>query len=217
MNAIHRFSRGRRGGFTLIEVLVALSIFAGLMVALNVFIFSMAEAWGARRDERLFGQHVRAVTRHVEALFNAASRSGETIFSIDSVLRPVGGETKLFAFGHAEPDRIMRGAGSTLPDMRMALECREGTGLVLYWLSQIETRFGEDAWRETVISPFVVGLAYDYYDESFKTWQTEDRFKSDTSGEPQVPTRLRLRFKQKEFTDEMAITLPAVTGGLPAF
>ena len=53
-------------GFTLIETLLAAALLGALLLALNFFVFSMAEIWGRGAERRLFEQHVRAVTREVE-------------------------------------------------------------------------------------------------------------------------------------------------------
>lgn len=68
-----RRSSGRRSAFTLIEILLAVALLGGLLLALNLFIFSMGEIWGQGREQRLFNEHVRAVTRHVEKLLRTAA------------------------------------------------------------------------------------------------------------------------------------------------
>ena len=62
---IRRGANGRqdRRGFTLLEILLALSLVALVLVAMNTFVFSMGELWGRNGDLRLFDQHARAVTR----------------------------------------------------------------------------------------------------------------------------------------------------------
>ena len=41
---------------------------------MNQFIISMGEIWGRNRQQRLFEQHVRAVTRYVEDLLQRGTR-----------------------------------------------------------------------------------------------------------------------------------------------
>ena len=55
--------RRHRRGFTLLELLMAITIGAMLMVAASTFVFSMGELWGRGTDERLFDRHVRGVSR----------------------------------------------------------------------------------------------------------------------------------------------------------
>jgi prepilin-type N-terminal cleavage/methylation domain-containing protein len=60
-------------GFTLLETLLASALLGALLLALNFFVFSMAEIWGQGSERRLFEQHVRAVTREVEELIRTAA------------------------------------------------------------------------------------------------------------------------------------------------
>ena len=54
--------RGKQSqrGFTMLELIVAMVLIAGVMIGLNTFVFSMSELWGRGRDYRLFDQHARA-------------------------------------------------------------------------------------------------------------------------------------------------------------
>ena len=69
----HRGRLHRQSAFTLLEMLLALALVALLLVAMNTFIFSMAELWGQRTDLRLFDQHVRAVTRFLNNELRASA------------------------------------------------------------------------------------------------------------------------------------------------
>ena len=53
--------------------------------------------------------------------------------------------------------------------------------------------------HETVISPFVKALHYEYYDATLKEWKTEDEPKHDDGGTAWLkPARLHLIFKFPE-------------------
>jgi prepilin-type N-terminal cleavage/methylation domain-containing protein len=65
---IQHHRTGRRG-FTLIEVLLAVSLSAMLLVAVNFFVLSLGELWSGGASSRLFERHIRGVTRFLEALF----------------------------------------------------------------------------------------------------------------------------------------------------
>jgi prepilin-type N-terminal cleavage/methylation domain-containing protein len=62
-----------RRGFTLLEILLALSLASLVLVGMNAFIFSMGELWGRDSDVRLFERHVRAVTRFLEQELRASA------------------------------------------------------------------------------------------------------------------------------------------------
>ena len=121
MNAGRTSFRFRRAGaFTLVEVLLALALLGSLLVALNVFVFSMAEVWGKGRDERLFGQHCRAVSAHVEDLLRAAVLGpGGDGLAIKEVKQENGGETPELCFTLADGDRLLPWPSAAIPDVEL--------------------------------------------------------------------------------------------------
>ena len=200
-----------RRAFTLLEVLLAMSLLGALLVALNVFIFSMAEIWGEGRDERLFAQHARAVTTHVEELLRSASRgpTGSGL-AIKEVRQEFGGEEPEIAFTLAEGSRLLAWPGTPAPDVEMSLavDRRDGKGLILHWQSVLETRRADEAPRSTVVSPFVVSAGWEYYDESFRRWETLEEPKREPDGTYVLPRRLRLRFAHGKLSIERIMRIP---------
>ncbi len=209
-------TRGRARAFTLLEVLLALCLMAGLLVALNSFVFSMAEIWGSGRDERLFAQHARAVSTYVESLLHegAAGASGGGL-TVKEVRQESGGEAPELAFTLAEGSRLISWPDAPLPDVQMSLavDQRENKGLILHWQSLLETRRADEAPRTTVISPFVASVGWDYYDESFRRWETLDEPKRETDGTYLLPRRLRLRFAHGKMSLERVLRVPARAEG----
>lgn len=212
-----RSLRFARRAFTLIEVLLALCLLAGLLMAVNSFVFSMAEVWGKGRDERLFAQHARAVSIYVEELLRSASVGPEGGgLTVKEVRQENGGEEPELAFTLAEGSRLLTWPGTPLPDVEMSLSAdkRGDKGLILHWQSLLETRREDEAPRTTVVSPFVVSLGWDYYDDSFKRWETLDEPKHETDGTYVVPRRLRLRFAHGKMTLERVLRVPTRTEGV---
>ena len=206
----------RRRGFTLLEILLALALMASLLVSLNVFVFSMAEIWGKGRDERLFLQHARAVTVHVEGLLRSgAAGPGGAGLEIKEVKQEAGGEQTELAFTRPEGSRLLVWPQAPLPDvdMSLAVDTREGRGLVLHWQSRLEEDYADDAPRTAVVSPFVKSMGWDYYNESFRRWETLEEPKRESDGTYVVPGRLRLRFAHGAFSTERVIKVPAKVEG----
>lgn len=211
-----------RRGFTLLEVLVALAITAMLMVALNTFVFSMGELWGRNTDQRLFDQHIRAVTRFLEHDLHAAAlppagRADEPPVSVKEIRTEAGGTETLLTFELFEGSRILNWPGQPLPEVVCSLSVREGVGLLYLWHSRLEKDFSEKSPRETVVTPLVSGISYDYYDADFKNWKNETQPRKNSAGEFEAPQRVRLRFTYKTRSQEVLLMLPQVTQGLPAF
>lgn len=212
----------RRRGFTLLEIMVALAITGMLMVALNTFIFSMGELWGRNSDLRLFDRHVRAVTRFVErelrsAALPPAAVEGQAPIAVQEIRTQAGMTETMLTFELVGGSRIFVWPGQPLPEVICSLTVREGAGLLFLWRSRLEKEFENQPPRETVVTPLVTGLSYDYYDASFKNWKNEPQLRRNADGEYEVPQRLRMKFTYRERSQEVFIIVPAVTQGLPAF
>jgi len=215
-------TRGRQRAFTLLEILLALALTALVLVSLNVFVFSMGELWGRGTDVRLFDRHVRAVTRFLEQELHTAalppySTAGKAPITPQEVRPPNGSTVNLLTFELTAGNRLLVWPDRPLPEVVCSLQARDRDGLVLLWHSRLEEKFNDDPPRETVITPLVTSLAYDYYDADFKTWKTEDAIRKNNAGQLQTPQRLRLRFAYGKLKRESVISLPAPTEGLPNF
>ena len=208
----HRETLGyrRARAFTLVEVLLALALLGSLLVALNIFVFSMAEVWGKGRDERLFGQHCRAVSAHVEELLRAAVLGpGGDGLAIKEVKQENGGEVPELCFTLAEGGRLLSWPGAAIPDVELSFTVDpQGKGLILHWQSVLELRREQEAPRVVVVSPFVASMGWDYYDESFKRWETLEEPKREPDGSYLLPRRLRLRFAHNNLTAERVLRVP---------
>ena len=211
------------GAFTLIEVLLALVLLATLLTAINQFVFSITEAWTKHHDEFLFVQHTRAVSRHIDELLQTsanrarASSPSAGAPGIEEMRVPEGGTENLLAFDLPAGDRLLVWPGNPLPEVQCALAWRKEDGLVLYWKSRLETDFATANPRMAVLSSFVTGLTYDYYDSATDTWSAEKEPQKDSTGALLVPRRVRLHFQRKNHEYEEIIVVPAITEGLPAY
>lgn len=217
-----RHRRGAREAFTLLEILLALSLVALVLVGLNSFIFSMGELWGQNADARLFEKHVRAVTRFLEnelrtAAFPPAATAGMAPI-VPREIRPRSGATDhLLTFELPEGSRLLMWPERSLPEVVCSLQLRDREGLWLLWHSRLETRFNDDPPRETQITPLVTGMSYDYYDPDFKNWKNERQLRRTASNEMETPQRIRLTFTYGTLTRETVVTLPSPPVALPNF
>ena len=212
----------RRAGFTMLEVLIAVVIVALMLVGLNTFIFSMDELWGRGTDVRLFDQHVRNVTRFMQeeldrAALPPAGRSGQPAITLQEIRPQSGATEQMLTFEQAQGCRLTNWPGRALPDVVCSLTVRDREGLLLLWHSRLEKHFDDDPPRETVITPLVTAMSYDYYDTDFKRWQTESTLRRDSTGKYMVPQRLRFKFTYDKLTRETMVALPNAAEGLPQF
>lgn len=220
--SLSRRPRRSSSAFTLIEILLALSLVGLVLVALNTFVFSMGELWGKNQDVRLFEQHVRAVTRFLEnelrtAAFPPAAVPGGAPITVQEIRPQSGSTANLLTFELPEGSRLIAWPDRPLPEVVCSLQADDRDGLRLLWHSRLETRFNDDPPRETVITPLVTALSYDYYDPEFKNWKNEPQLQRDSDNRLLPPQRLRLTFAYRKMTRETVVTLPVTGEGLPYF
>jgi hypothetical protein len=180
----------------------------------------MGELWGKNSDVRLFDQHVRAVTRYLErellrASLPPAAGPNATPVGVQQVTPAGHGQENLITYMVLTGGRILKWPDSPLPEVYCSLQVRRDQGLFMLWHSDLENHFNDDPPRETLVSPFVTGLAYDYYDTDFNKWTTETVLRTDASGNPLAPQRLRITFAYSHITEESVISVPATKSGLP--
>ncbi len=210
----------RTRAFTLIEVLLSTALAALILVGLNTFIFSMGELWGKNTDVRLFDQHVRAVTRFIQgevrrACLPPAAAVNSTPLGVSPVTPASGGQENLITFVELSGARILAWPDIPLPELTCSFQVRRGQGLYILWHSDLENHFNDDPPRETLVSPFVTGLAFDYFDQDFNKWTTETTLRTDSGGNPLPPQRLRVTFTYDRMTRVVFVTVPATGQGLP--
>lgn len=211
-----------RGGFTLLEILLALALVSLVLIAMNSFVFSMGELWGRGTDVRLFDQHVGAVTRFLEhelraAVLPPAARANSTPLTLQEIRPESGLSENMLTFDLPGGSRFFTWPDRPLPEVVCSFQVRPTEGLILLWHSRLEKNFDTDPPRESVVTPLVTALAYDYYDPATTRWTTETTLKLDPQGQPMTPQRLRLTFTYGKLKRESVVPLPSPSQALPAF
>jgi prepilin-type N-terminal cleavage/methylation domain-containing protein len=214
----------RENGFTLLEVLLALALAGLVLLAMNTFVFSMGELWGRNSEVHLFNQHVNAVTRFLQgeirdAVLPSSSRANATPIAAEQITPKNGSTDNLITFDLVAGSRVLSWADNrALPEVVCSLQVRRGEGLYLLWHSRLETRFSDDPPRETLLTPLVTAIAYDYYDDGTKTWTKQTIVQTDpTTGLLEAPQRLRLTFAYGKLTRETLIAIPLAAQTMPNF
>lgn len=229
--------RGRGRAFTLVEILIAMAIASMLIVGMTTLIFSMGELWGRNTDIRLFDLHTRNVTRFLESELaaaalppsggaggtqttttgaNANTAATTAPVAVQEVRDQTGNADNYLTYELPNGSRLCVWPDRALPNVVCSLAYREGQGLILLWHSRLEINFDIDAPRETLITPLVTGMTYDYYDTDTKTWKNEPTLRKDNSNQGVLPQRLRLLFSYSGHTAETVIDIPGPPAqGLP--
>ena len=209
-----------RRGFTLIEVMLSMVLVALVLVGLNTFMFSMGELWGKGTDVRLFDQHVRAVTRYLEkemirATLPPAAAINSTPVGVQQVRPASGSQENMVTFMQLQGGRVLNWPERPLPEVMCSFQVRRDQGLFMLWHSDLENHYNDDPPRETLVTPFVTALAYDYFDKDLGRWTTETTIRTDSGGNPLPPQRLRFTFSYGHLTREALINVPATVAGMP--
>jgi len=181
-----------------------------LMLTINTFLFSMTELWGGKRDQRLFDQHVRAATRLVrETLEQATAAPGAAGVAIKEVADGLGSTEPRLAFLLPDAGRLADWPEHPLPDVDFSLYVDPEKGLALQWQSRLEINRDRTDLHETILSPFVKSLAYEYYDADLKTWKLEEEPVHTEGGTAwKKPARIHLRFERGSLKQEVVLDLP---------
>ena len=192
------------------ETLVSLALLGILLVTLNTFLFSMSELWGGGRDQRLFDQHVRAATRILKETLNQTTIGpGALGCTIKDVTDSDGVVAPRLTFLLIDAGRLADWPETPLPDVDFSLTVNPDRGLILQWQSRLEIERDLNDIHETVLSPFVTSIAYDYFDADLKKWKCEDIPLRDSSGSSYLqPARLRIRYARGELKTETIIDIP---------
>jgi prepilin-type N-terminal cleavage/methylation domain-containing protein len=210
----------RTRGFTLIEIVLAMALVALVLVGLNTFVFSMGELWGKNADARLFDQHVRAVTRFLQKeMFRATLPPAAVLNSTPvgvQLIKPENGlQENLITYVELSGNRLLRWPESPLPEVTCSWQVRRDQGLFMLWHSDLENNFNTDPPRETLVSPLVTSITFDYYDSDFSKWTTENVLRTDSGGNPIAPQRLRVTFGYNGLVREAVVIVPAIQQGMP--
>ena len=168
-----------------------------LLVALLTFVFSLSGLWGRSSDQRLFNQHVDAVTRHLESMVHRAALPAvgawqSEPFSWQEIGSTSDGTFTALSFTLADGDRSLAWGGTLAPLVICALNVAPSRGLVLYWHSSLEE--DQDTWHEQPVSPLLTGLSYNYFNPDAGTWRSETTPEKTTRGAAIVPDQIVLHF-----------------------
>lgn len=216
--------RSGKAGFTLLEVLLAVTLGAFILTAMTTFLFGMAELWGAGANDRLFVKHARGVSRFLEQTFTLArgryDEEGDTT--------PVhwmdwsGDDTQTqqyLSFELEESPGALVWPENPMPHVVCSLDFEEGEGLFLLWRSRLEEGFLDDPPRRTLISPFVTRVRYHYinYAEENPEWEIVTAPRQEADRSYVLPQRIEFRFEFNGEVVDRQLAIPAPVEGVPIF
>lgn len=219
-----------RKGFTLVEVLLALSIGSLVLVAATALLITIAQSWANRPATRdAFLAHVNGVSNFLsvileEASFSITSKPGEPLVDLK---RPTGfssTDDPLVHFFVKEAPPLFFSPHGPAVRVHTFIYPDEDVGLSLLWFSELNEvekneegeieLVEEDDLQKTVISPFFKEMYYCYYGseddgkEDIKEWEISDQLlESEKSDQFRLPTQIKLVFRWDEEELEKTITI----------
>jgi prepilin-type N-terminal cleavage/methylation domain-containing protein len=213
---------GRRRGFTLLEVLLAILLASGIMTAVLLLTVGLGDIWRGTTPVRNLEVHSRQVVDFLKRGIRRAlpvETDGLTYVFFDHTsgdLTTSG--NPLLSWEVQEADGILPWQDRSLPYVIYQLEVIEDVGLVLYWQSRLEVDFEEVPPRQTLLSAFVTGIEYHYYDAEMEVWELESEPRRNTERLYDIPRRIKISFEAEEEEPlTYVINLPYSNGGLPVF
>ena len=213
-------------GVSLIEMLIAISISALLFTGLSIHLYAMTKAWQDGTDYDFFEQHVEGVALFLnqalaESEVIAATEDEEQQLPVEWARPPGWGdlEDPLLSYRLAEAPPLFVRPEIQLPDITAYLHFEDGEGLSILWFTALEEEEVEetrDLFR-TLVSPFVTGIIYCYYDREDDDWTEEDEPERDDDDNLLLPHFLKLTFEYENEDYERTILLPHRSNDVPLF
>lgn len=219
-----------RKGFTLVEVLLALSIGSLILVAATALLITIAQSWANRPATRdAFLSHVNGVSNFLsvileEASFSITSKAGDPLVNLK---RPTGfssTDDPLVHFFLKEAPPLFYSPHGPAVRVHIFIFPEEDEGLSLLWFSELneveKNKEGgielveENDLQKTLISPFFKEMYYCYYGseddgkDDIKEWEISDQLlDSDKNGQFRLPTQIKLVFRWDEEELEKTVTI----------
>jgi hypothetical protein len=144
-----------------------------------------------------------------ETLEQATMAPGGSGVAIKEVSDGLGSTEPRLSFLLGDAGRLADWPEQPLPDVDFSLYVDQEKGLSLQWQSRLEINRDRTDLHDTVLSPFVKSLAYEYYDADLKTWKLEEEPVHEEGGTAwKKPARLHLRFERGTLKQEVVLDLP---------
>ena len=215
-------SRKQSGGFTLLEVLLAILLASGIMTSVLLLTVSLGDIWRGTTPVRNMEVHSRQVVDFLKRGFQRAmpvDSGGLAYVFLDHTSGDfTTSGTPLLTWEVQDSDGILPWQSQPLPYVIYQLEVVRDVGLVLYWQSRLEVDFEEYVPRQTLLSKYVSDIEFHYYDAERELWEQEPEPRRNTDRMYDIPNRIKVTFEaEDEEPLSYMINLPNANEGLPVF
>lgn len=207
-------------GFTLLEILLALTAGSIVLVYASFYAFSLGSIWFNRGGSNFFDHHVDGVLLFLNGALEEAETINEEASQPITWSRPPGYsefDDPLLSFRLRESPALLVREGTSLPNVICYFYFLPTDGMALLWHSLLEETDDIDEVRHTVLSPFITEVSYCYYDPEKNSWTIEQRQEEDEDGQFLLPDFLALKFDYQDETREGYLYLPKVGQNVPLY
>ena len=211
-------------GFTLVEVLIALTLGGIILTAATAHIVSLGQIWTHDWSRRHYVHHKDSLT----GLLTRTFREADSGFSSQGTQGKVAGfrwenppgestlDDPLLRFYLKQPPPILISNPPLASSIIGFLYHDEDEGLSLLWYPLIEVRDGEpveiedvDDLYRTTLSPFVELIDYCYWDKDKEQWEVEeDPLEEDDKSVMPDFLKFTFRFDDEHEDDEYVSYIP---------
>ncbi len=218
-------------GFSLVEVLLALSIGGLVLLAATALLVTISQAWANRPATRdAFDAHVNGVSHFLSAVLEEASLSSFALPNDQSIdlQYPVGfsdAQDPLIHFYLREAPPLFFSPYGSAVRVHAYLNLQDGEGLSILWFSELQELEKNDEGRmepqdeselmKTLVSPFCQEIFYCYYGDEdarpddIKEWEIQDSLEESEKGQDnyRIPAFIKIVFRWEEENLERTISL----------
>lgn len=172
MNRTKSPASGYRRAFTLVETLLAMALFTGLLVASTAVLIQVSQAWASQADDPIVDRHAEGLERFIRRVFAESTATGLTAPTADQV----SSEGALLAVRPPSdlPWTDLQAIAGGVITGRLAIP-PDDDGLWLYWNAANEsTRDSSNEPHRILLSPWVREAQVYVYDATGQKWMPAD-------------------------------------------
>ncbi len=206
--------------FTLLEILLALSVAAMVMMASSSMLFSMVNLAQSMENAEPLSKHMNTVEKFLRSCFINSNFPADTPSDLFGDLRSDDGTIRLgqhpdntssskmnLAFGVIKDHPFFPSNNLFSREKLCWLDFREDDGLYLVWIFiYYEEEQTDYITYENLISKSVSSLKYWYYSDTYE-WEVEDELSSSSSNAGNIPHFLEIVFKDGSEESSRMISL----------
>lgn len=196
-------------GFTLVEVLLALSIGMMVLMSATSLLYSMGKVWANEQSGGMFYQHANHLEIFLRQNFEKSIRPTTTA-RVRWERPPEWSEfdDPLLCFNLDESPAFLYQDGAPLYHLTCYIYFTKEDSLCFLWYSkQYEVESESDLYL-TQISPYVTAMSYLYYDSDKEEWNEAEIAEKERGGKWKLPQALRFTLTHEDEERTVTITLP---------